>query len=47
MVDKEADTIDECPMVYKNMKDIVDNIYPTADIERIIKPIYNFKAGND
>lgn len=39
-------TLDECPMAYKSMADIVDNIGPTADIERIIKPIYNFKAGN-
>ena len=39
-------TLDECPMAYKSMEDIVTNIGPTADIERIIKPIYNFKAGN-
>ena len=39
-------TLDECPMAYKSMADIVDNIGPTADIERVIKPIYNFKAGN-
>lgn len=41
-----ADTLDECPMAYKSMEDIVSNIGPTADIERVIKPIYNFKAGN-
>ena len=41
-----AATLDECPMAYKSMESIVDNIGPTADIERIIKPIYNFKAGN-
>lgn len=40
-------TLDECPMAYKNMKDIVDNIGPTAEIERVIKPIYNFKAGDE
>ena len=39
-------TLDECPMAYKSMADIVDNIGATAQIERIIKPIYNFKAGN-
>lgn len=39
------DTLDECPMAYKDMRDIVDNIGPTADIMKIIKPIYNFKAG--
>lgn len=40
-------TLDECPMAYKNMADIVDNIDPTAEINAIIKPIYNFKAGDD
>ena len=40
-----AATLDECPMAYKSMEDIVDNIGPTTEIERIIKPIYNFKAG--
>ena len=39
-------TLDECPMAYKSMADIVDNIGPTAEIVNIIKPIYNFKAGN-
>jgi hypothetical protein len=33
-------------MAYKSMADIVDNIGPTAEIVNIIKPIYNFKAGN-
>ena len=40
-------TIDECPMPYKNMADIVDNIEPTVIIEATIKPIYNFKAGDE
>lgn len=37
-------TIDESPMVYKPMKDIVDNIGDTVEIIDVIKPIYNFKA---
>ena len=40
-------TLDECPMAYKNMSDIVDNIEPTVTIEAVIKPIYNFKAGDE
>ncbi len=40
-----ADTLDECPMAYKTMDDIVANITPTAEIIQVIKPIYNFKAG--
>ena len=37
-------TIDESPMVYKPMNEIIDNIKDTVDIIDIIKPIYNFKA---
>lgn len=40
-------TLDECPMAYKNMADIVNNIGPTVTIEAVIKPIYNFKAGDE
>lgn len=40
-------TLDECPMAYKKIDDIVDNIADTADIEKIIKPIYNFKASGE
>ena len=39
-------TIDEAPMVYKPMQEIVDCIGDTVDIERIIKPVYNFKAAD-
>lgn len=42
-VNKE--TLDECPMAYKDMSQIVKNIGPTADIIKMIKPIYNFKAS--
>lgn len=41
------DTLDECPMAYKRMEDIVGNIADTVHIEKIIKPIYNFKAGGE
>ena len=40
------ETIDEAPFVYKPMQEIIDNIKDTVEIERIIKPIYNFKAKN-
>ena len=39
-------TLDEAPFAYKGMEDIVENIAPTADIVKIIKPIYNFKANS-
>lgn len=38
-------TIDESPMAYKKLEDIVDNVAPTVDILTQIKPIYNFKAS--
>jgi RNA-splicing ligase RtcB len=39
------DTLDECPMAYKNMDNILTNIEPTAKVIDHIKPIYNFKAS--
>jgi RNA-splicing ligase RtcB len=38
-------TLDESPMAYKSMQEILDNIGDTVDVIDIIKPIYNFKAG--
>ncbi len=38
-------TLDESPMAYKNMNEIIENIEPTAEIITRIKPIYNFKAA--
>lgn len=38
-------TLDESPMAYKNMNEIVANIEPTAQIVAHIRPIYNFKAS--
>lgn len=40
-------TLDECPMAYKDIQDILNNIGPTAEVIKIIQPIYNFKAGVD
>ena len=39
-------TLDEAPMAYKSMEDIVSNIGDTVTVEKVIKPIYNFKAGD-
>lgn len=39
------ETIDEAPMVYKPMEEIIKYIEPTIEIQKIIKPIYNFKAN--
>lgn len=40
-----SSTIDESPMAYKPMEEIVEKIADTVEIERIIKPVYNFKAS--
>ena len=37
-------TLDEAPMVYKPMEEIIECIEPTVDVIDVIKPIYNFKA---
>ena len=38
-------TLDESPMAYKSMEEILANIVPTAELLAHIKPIYNFKAA--
>ena len=39
-------TIDEVPMAYKSLADIVDVIRESVDIIEVLKPIYNFKASD-
>lgn len=41
----DESTIDESPMAYKPIEEIVSKIGDTVEIEKVIKPIYNFKAG--
>jgi len=38
-------TLDEAPMAYKSLEDIIDVIKESVDIIDIMKPIYNFKAS--
>lgn len=40
-------TIDEAPMVYKSLEDIIGVISESVDIVDIMKPVYNFKAADD
>ena len=40
-------TIDESPMAYKSMDEIINNIKDTVDILDVLKPVYNFKASED
>ena len=39
-------TIDEAPMAYKSLEDIIDVIRDSVDVVDIMKPIYNFKASD-
>ena len=38
-------TLDEAPMAYKSLEDIIDVIRETVDVIDVMKPIYNFKAS--
>ena len=38
-------TLDEAPMAYKSLSDIIDVIGESVDIIEVLKPIYNFKAS--
>jgi len=37
--------LDEAPMAYKPMEEILNNIGDTVEVLGVIKPVYNFKAG--
>ncbi len=39
-------TIDEAPMAYKSLADIIGDIRESVDVVEILKPIYNFKASD-
>ena len=40
-----ASTLDEAPMAYKSLEDIIDVIRESVDVIEVLKPIYNFKAS--
>ena len=39
-------TLDEAPMAYKSLADIIDVIKETVDVIDVMKPVYNFKASD-
>lgn len=41
------DTLDESPFAYRKLEDIATVINDTVQIDKIIKPVYNFKAGGN
>ena len=40
-------TLDEAPMAYKSLEDIIDVINDSVDIIEVMRPVYNFKASED
>lgn len=38
-------TIDEAPMAYKALSDIIGVIEESVDVIEVLKPVYNFKAS--
>lgn len=38
-------TLDEAPMAYRPINEILKNIQDTIEVIDVIKPIYNYKAG--
>ena len=38
-------TLDEAPMAYKSLEDIIDVIRESVDVIEVLRPIYNFKAS--
>ena len=40
-------TLDESPMAYRAIDDILDTVEPTVTVDDILTPVYNFKAGKN
>ncbi|MEG0386114.1 MAG: RtcB family protein [Solibacillus sp.] len=40
------ETLDEAPMAYKPMQEIIDQIGETVEIQKHVTPVYNFKASD-
>lgn len=41
------DTLDEAPFAYRNLTDITEVIQDTVTVNKILRPVYNFKAGGN
>ena len=42
-----AGTLDEAPVAYRGIDEIVDVISDSVEVKEVIKPVYNFKAGKE
>ena len=43
-LERSLGTLDEAPMAYKSLADIIDVIADAVDVIEVLKPVYNFKA---
>lgn len=41
------ETLDEAPFAYRGMEEIVEQIQDMVEVQKILKPIYNFKDGSN
>lgn len=41
------DTLDESPFAYRSMEDMLQVIGETVTVDKVMKPVYNFKAGGE
>ena len=42
-----AGTLDEAPVAYRGIDEIVDVVSNSVEVKEVIKPVYNFKAGKE
>ena len=42
-----TDTLDEAPVAYRGIDEILSVISDTVDVKEVLKPVYNFKAGKE
>jgi hypothetical protein len=42
-----ADTLDEAPIAYRRLVEIMPVIEDTVDVKEVLKPVFNFKAGEE
>lgn len=43
----DKDTLDEAPFAYRGIEEIAESIKDTVNIDKVIRPVYNFKAGGE
>ncbi len=43
----DAGTLDEAPVAYRGIEEILSAIFDSVEVKEVLKPIYNFKAGKE